>query len=226
MEEVNTKEKNEVQELNKSIENTQLQVDSKNETNENEKTNNIETPSNSANEVVEDVNTKDEQSKKKFPKLKLLSTISGLLLWLLVFILLALLIMTVVSRKTDVLGYRLYIIMSGSMEPTIHVKDAIVTKEIDAAQEGDIIAFENGNIVTVHRVIQVYTEGNNRLYQTKGDFNNTKDKGLVQQSQVKGKVVCRLPFLGKAMIFLQTHLIAVMVVVGILILIILVRRII
>lgn len=206
-------------------ENSKEKEDVLNTEEENSKENALNAEDNTKEEVSNvNENTKNEEPKNKKSIVNSLATVGGLIVWLLVFIILALLIFTVLSRKTDVLGYRLYIIMSGSMEPTIQVKDLIVTKTVDEAKEGDIIAFENGNIVTVHRVIKVYTEGNTRLYETKGDSNNVKDQGLVQQSQVKGKVAFKLPFLGKAMIFMQTHFVAFMVVVGILIFIILIRR--
>ena len=206
-------------------ENSKEKEDVLNTEEENSKENALNAEDNTKEEVSNvNENTKNEEPKNKKSIVNSLATVGGLIVWLLVFIILALLIFTVLSRKTDVLGYRLYIIMSGSMEPTIQVKDLIVTKTVDEAKEGDIIAFENGNIVTVHRVIKVYTEGNTRLYETKGDSNNVKDQGLVQQSQVKGKVAFKLPFLGKAMIFMQTHFVAFMVVVGILIFIIIIRR--
>lgn len=168
--------------------------------------------------------SKQTKPKKSNPILKAISIATKIVLWALIVITLTLLLITVASRKTDILGYRMYIIMSGSMEPTIHVKDAIITKQIDEPQNGDIIAFENGNMITVHRIIKVYTEGDNRLYQTKGDNNNADDPGLVQKTQVKGKVKYVLPFVGRAVLFLQSHFIVLILAIGIIVIIIIARR--
>ena len=165
---------------------------------------------------------KQENAKKTIWKTA--SKIVQIIAWIIIFILLAILLLTVASKRTDIFGYRIYTIMSGSMEPTIHVKDAIITKQTDEVKEGDIIAFENGNIVTVHRVIKVYTEENTKLYKTKGDNNNTEDPGLVQKQQVKGKVILKLTILGNLILFIQTHFVIFVITVGIIIMIILIRR--
>lgn len=161
----------------------------------------------------------DEKKTHKNKFLKILGKIVSAILWIVVILALAVLIMTVTSKRTSIFGYRMYLIMSGSMEPTIHVRDAIITKEIDTPQTGDIIAFENGGIITVHRIIQEYTEGDNKLYQTKGDNNSGIDSGLVQKSQVKGKVICNMPLLGRTVLYLQSHVEILFLLIGVIIII-------
>lgn len=161
----------------------------------------------------------DEKKPHKNKFLKILGKIVSAILWIVVILALAVLIMTVTSKRTSIFGYRMYLIMSGSMEPTIHVRDAIITKEIDTPQTGDVIAFENGGIITVHRIIQEYTEGDNKLYQTKGDNNSGKDSGLVQKSQVKGKVICNMPLLGRTVLYLQGHVEILFLLIGVIIII-------
>ena len=165
-----------------------------------------------------------EEKKKKFSVFKILNTTVQTIIWIMITILLILLILATTSKKTDIFGYRLYVIMSGSMEPTIHVKQAIITKEIDNPQVGDAIAFGEGDFITVHRIIKEYTEGDSKLYQTKGDNNNTEDKELVKQSQIKGKVKWILPGVGETILFLQNHLVFLIIAIGVLLIILLIRR--
>ena len=204
------------------VENTQIKEEPNNTATEEKTVETAETAQTTQPE--EPTNNKKIKTKKSNPLLKAISITIKTILWALIFITLSLLLITVASQKTDVLGYRLYIIMSGSMEPVIHVKDAIITKQIDEPQNGDIIAFQNGNMITVHRIIKVYTEGDNRLYQTKGDNNNADDPGLVQKSQIKGKVQFILPFVGDAILFLQSHFIIMILAIGIIVIIIIARR--
>ena len=174
---------------------------------------------------MENNETESKQENKKSNKvLKVIGKICNVIIWALIIIILALLLITVASKRTDILGYRLYLIMSGSMEPTIKTNDAIITQKIDDPQEGDVIAFENGNMITVHRIVQVYTEGDNKMYQTKGDNNNAVDQGLVQRTQVKGKVIARLPGVGQVIRFLQSHFILLILAIGIILIVLLVRR--
>ena len=174
-----------------------------------------------AKEVEVEQNTKAKNGNKVW---KVLNTITETIIWVLISILVCLLVLSTVSKKTDVLGYRLYVIMSGSMEPTIMTKQAVITKEIDEPQVNDVIAFGKDDFITVHRVIKEYTEGGNKLYQTKGDNNNTEDKELVSKDIVKGKVVAVLPFVGETILFLQSHLILLVIAIGVIIMIIVVRR--
>jgi signal peptidase len=132
--------------------------------------------------------------------------------------------MSTVSKKTDILGRRLYVIMSGSMEPTIMTKQAIITEEVNDPQVGDVIAFGKDDFITVHRIIKVYTEGDKKLYQTKGDNNNAEDKEVVSKDIIKGKVKYILPGVGETILFLQQHLILLVVAIGALIIIIVIRR--
>ncbi len=145
-------------------------------------------------------------------------------------IIVALIIITVralVYKKYDVFGYRFYMIMSGSMEPNIHVGDAIIAKETNTKElkQQDIIAFAHNNgAVTVHRIINVYTEENKKMYETKGDNNNTPDGQLVQEQDIKGIIVAKIPNVGTALLFIQKHIYIFILVVVIIILAIIVRR--
>ena len=120
------------------------------------------------------------------------------------------LIRALVFHKTDVFGYRIYIIMSGSMQPEINLNDAVVTKEASQYQEGDIIAFKTEDSVTIHRIVNIQTNENKKLYQTKGDNNNIEDPHLVGQTQVKGKVVKKIPGVGNIVLFLKRNIVFIL----------------
>ena len=97
-----------------------------------------------------------------------------------------------------------YVIMSGSMDPTIQVKDGIVIKRVDNDQYkiGDIITFESNNehykgSTITHRIIGKQ-EGQNgeSFYVTKGDHNISKDSTLVPTSSIYGKVLFKISKIG------------------------------
>lgn len=210
-------EKNELNIENAELKNKKDELKSKDNCQNNNEKSNSKNPEENSEKNTEEKSEKKKTHKNKF--LKILGKIVSAILWIVVILALAVLIMTVTSKRTSIFGYRMYLIMSGSMEPTIHVKDAIITKEIDTPQTGDVIAFENGGIITVHRIIQEYTEGDNKLYQTKGDNNSGIDSGLVQKSQVKGKVICNMPLLGRTVLYLQSHVEILFLLIGVIIII-------
>lgn len=156
---------------------------------------------------------------------RIINIIIKLICLVIMVLAIVILVRVLVLKKHDVFGYRFYLIMSGSMEPTINVGDAVITKEVSEPQIGDVIAFEVSNSTTVHRIVKTYTEENNKLYQTKGDNNNAEDKTLLNKEQIKGKVIFKLPKVGDAILFLQKNIVIILIsIVGIAIIITLIRR--
>jgi len=155
---------------------------------------------------------------------KVWNIVSKTIVILIIILLLVTVIRSLVFKKTDIFGYRIYLIMSGSMEEEISVEDAVLIKETYDIQKGDIIAFQNGNSVTVHRIVNIKTEGNKKLYQTKGDNNNIEDSNLVEQNQIKGKYVTKIAGLGKVAMFLKQNLIFVILFLGIITVAVLIKR--
>lgn len=177
-------------------------------------------------ESKEEVVAQEKVKKQKSKASKISGIIAKTLGYSIVVLLIIILTRALVYKKYDIFGYRFYIIMSGSMEPTIHVSDGIITKEAKDLKDGDIIAFNNQGAITVHRIIKTYTQENGeKLYQTKGDNNNAADKGLVDETKIKGEVVYRLPKVGHAVLFLQRNIVIILIlVIGITLIIYLVRR--
>ena len=114
------------------------------------------------------------------------------ILLVLVTLLILFLVYRVVSvkyfKKDVTLGYTFYEIATGSMEPTLNVKDFIIVKESDKYSVGDIITYKEDNSYITHRIIKI----NGDTLVTKGDANNSEDK-IISKSEVIGKVVKIIP---------------------------------
>lgn len=186
----------------------------------------LETKTTDKNKENKEIEEPQETKKQKSKASKITGIIAKTLGYSIVVLLIIILIRALVYKKYDVFGYRFYIIMSGSMEPTIHVSDGIITKETNDLKDGDIIAFDNQGAITVHRIIKTYTQENGeKLYQTKGDNNNSADRGLVDKTKIKGEVLYRIPKVGNVILFLQRNIVIVLIlIVGATIIIYLVRR--
>ena len=104
------------------------------------------------------------------------------------------------------LGYRVYNVISGSMEPQYCVGDMIYVKEVSdpaAVAVGTPITFVLDESLTVatHRVVAVDTE--NRIFYTKGDTNHTVDPPVRFENLI-GVPQFSVPYLGYAADFIQT----------------------
>lgn len=98
------------------------------------------------------------------------------------------------EETPDFLGYKTYEIVSRSMENTINKNDVIVVKDVPKTEIklDDIIAFNNGEEVITHRVIDIENIDGKTLYTTKGDNNRYPDKNKITYEQIEGKYVFKI----------------------------------
>lgn len=103
------------------------------------------------------------------------------------------------------LGFQVYTVLSGSMEPEYNVGDLLYVKEVDvnSIEVGDPITFvlNEDLVVATHRVVKVDTE-NQRFY-TKGDANEIEDSAPVHFNNVIGVPQFSIPKLGYVSDFVQ-----------------------
>ncbi len=104
--------------------------------------------------------------------------------------------------QPDIFGWSWSVVITGSMEPNIHVDDLIFVHEQDRYAVNDVITYrsDTGRSVVTHRIIEITDDG----YLTQGDANNTDDFYPVPATRVVGKVVGGIPFVGRLVSFLQT----------------------
>ena len=108
------------------------------------------------------------------------------------------------DKIADFMGYKPFIVMSGSMETTINMGDLVIVKKVNSSNihTGDIIAFKNGNIVISHRVKEVINDSGIYKFKTKGDNNNVADDFIVSSDAIEGIFVNKIPGLGSILLFL------------------------
>lgn len=108
------------------------------------------------------------------------------------------------DKIADFMGYKPFIVMSGSMETTINIGDLVIVKKVNSSSihTGDIIAFKNGNIVISHRVKEVINYSGTYKFKTKGDNNNVADDFIVSSDAIEGIFVNKIPGLGSILLFL------------------------
>ncbi len=108
--------------------------------------------------------------------------------------------------------FSIYTIISPSMTPKINVYDTIVNVKVDKPTDievGDVITFISTSLLTTgttitHRVIAITEEEGQICYQTKGDYNNIADQACAKFNNVIGKVIFKIPQLGRVQFFLAS----------------------
>ena len=130
-----------------------------------------------------------------------------------VFVLLSV-VLTPAGQVPQVLGYSVFRVMTGSMEPEIREDSLLVVKKIppEDIAPGDVISFFSPDpmlegAVNTHRVVRVEKESGRIQFITKGDANVIEDTYPVDASALVGRVVFQSYGLGRAVSLLANPLV-------------------
>ena len=104
----------------------------------------------------------------------------------------------VVWVSSGILGPQPLLVASRSMSPALQLGDVVVVREVppETIQEGDVIAFAGEIGTIIHRVVEVTGTAESASFVTQGDANDEPDRDLVLASNVRGKVVLKIPKIG------------------------------
>ncbi|OGM59419.1 signal peptidase I, partial [Candidatus Woesebacteria bacterium RIFCSPLOWO2_01_FULL_39_10] len=95
---------------------------------------------------------------------------------------------------------RTYLVQSGSMEPAIKTGSIVITLPSSVYSQGEVITFsKNSKNIVTHRIqAKLYPEGasSSPVYKTAGDANENFDNWEVNNSDIIGKVVFSVPYVG------------------------------
>lgn len=119
---------------------------------------------------------------------------------------LAFAVFTLVTSNTKWLaGIRSFVVVSGSMQPTLPVGSVVYVMPSQEYLVGSIVAFTNAASQTVtHRVVSINDKADGRYYRLKGDANNSADSDEIKGSTIIGKSFFSIPYIGRLVQLLRT----------------------
>ena len=100
------------------------------------------------------------------------------------------------DNKISIFNYRMFTVISGSMEPTYSIGDVLISKSVDASsiKVGDVVTYLGeknslaGKVVT-HQVVEIQQDSDGSyLFYTKGTANKSWDP-VVKEDQIYGVVI-------------------------------------
>ena len=103
-------------------------------------------------------------------------------------------------------GIGLGVVMSGSMEPDLSIDDLIVVVKDDNIEVGEVIVYQDKNILVVHEVIKVDAD----QITTQGKANDDPDDPI-SVKDVKGRVAFHIDGLGKLVNVIRTPVVTVII---------------
>lgn len=112
-------------------------------------------------------------------------------------------IVTLISLIPFKGNIKLLTIRSGSMEPTIPVGSVAIIKPTYKYNVGDIIAFDaKGKGTVTHRIAGINYEKAEVI--TKGDANKSVDNKTINHSNINGRVMLWVPYIGYVISYART----------------------
>ena len=104
------------------------------------------------------------------------------------------------------LGFGLGVVVSGSMEPELSIDDVIFVVKDKTVDIGDTVVYQSKGILVVHKVVNV--EGDQIT--TRGTANDSDDDPI-SIKDLKGRVVFHIDGMGKAINFIKTPIVSVVI---------------
>src|SRR5436190_22197314 len=110
----------------------------------------------------------------------------------------------------NAMGMRSFTVMSGSMEPALHVGDVVIDKNIRPldARPGDVVTFSDPSgrkrLIT-HRIRSLHVHGDTVQVVTKGDANDTVERWTVPAGGRIGRVELRVWKLGYPRVYAHSR---------------------
>ena len=143
-----------------------------------------------------------------------LAIIAGNLLFGLMLLIVVMLAFSLVRGKLSgqppqVFGHRMYIVLSGSMQPAFNTGSLVLVRPVAPAEirNGDIITYRGlggKEQLVSHRVVTVNDSNQGISFTTKGDANEATDPNPVAGKNLIGKVILAIPYLGYLMEYVRT----------------------
>ena len=144
---------------------------------------------------------------------KLFNAAAIVLILVSVFVLLSV-VLTPAGQVPQVLGYSVFRVMTGSMEPEIREDSLLVVQKTppEDIAPGDVISFFSPDpmlegAVNTHRVVRIEKENGRTQFITKGDANVIEDTYPTDASALVGRVVFQSYGLGKTVSLLSNPLV-------------------
>ena len=129
--------------------------------------------------------------------------------WMTTVLVCAVVILALLLVGVRLVGFQVFTVLSGSMEPTYHVGSLIYVKDVDPfeLESGDVITFMlSEETIATHRIIEVVpdeVDASVVRFRTQGDANEAPDGSLVHYKNVIGSPVFTIPKLGYVANYIQ-----------------------
>ena len=134
---------------------------------------------------------------------RVMSVISALI-FILGFTIFVSVLSATAGKAPSVLGFSVFQVQSGSMEPEIPVGGIVIVhkQKPSSLKVGDIISFYSNDMtisgeINTHRIVEIKdSDSGEKIFRTKGDANDAVDTAAVFEVDIIGKVILNVGTVG------------------------------
>lgn len=112
----------------------------------------------------------------------------------------ALVSVAVLGRIVPLTGRTTLVVAGPSMAPALQVGSAIVVEPVDPTMlaVGDVVSLRSGldKAIFTHRIVRLVQRESSVWLETRGDANSAADPSIIPASDVLGRVVVVVPYVG------------------------------
>lgn len=131
--------------------------------------------------------------------------------WLLIITSIIAIFLLVFITFNPIKSFQILRVMSGSMMPRVQVGSVVFVQKVDSnrLKLGDIITYTSvgdPDVPITHRLVAIEEKDGRTIYKAKGDANNTEDATGILASQIQGRVMFTLPYLGYISLWIKRPL--------------------
>lgn len=142
----------------------------------------------------------------------LMKFIKGIVWIFVLLVIFVILVQRIFNNQVSIGSYRMFTVVTGSMDPVYKVGEVVISKEVDPStiNVGDDVVYlgEKNDFkdkIVTHRVIKIEKKDNEYYFTTKGIANEYSDP-VISSSQLYGKVVYKPVVLSFLSSILNTRL--------------------
>lgn len=143
----------------------------------------------------------EKKEKKAASKLQRGAKVASIVITVIVIIFMSSVIMLISNQ----FKYGALVIATDSMTGELNKGDTAIFEAYDNQHIdiGQVIVFEKGRSMIVHRVVDIEIINGEYRFYTKGDTNNSEDEGYITKSNIVGLVKHKIPYFGYPTVWLK-----------------------
>jgi signal peptidase I len=120
-------------------------------------------------------------------------------LYTILIVIIVLIALLLISSRFPMMKHQVMVVQSGSMEPAIKTGSIVLVTPVKKYNVNDIITFKSTSVnegSVTHRITDMEVIEGNIFYITKGDSNEDIDTKRVPETEIIGRTIFWVPYMG------------------------------